>query len=38
MKDYLEMGYENPEDILYEMFGVDNDEDLDDALDCWGND
>ena len=33
MEDYLEMGYEDPNDILYEMFGVDNDEDLDDALD-----
>lgn len=38
MEDYLEMGYEDPNDILYEMFGVDNDDDLDDALDSWAND
>ena len=29
---------EDPNDILYEMFGVDNDEDLDEALDSWAND
>lgn len=28
MEDYSEFTYENPDDILYEMFGVDNDEDL----------
>lgn len=37
MEDYKELGYENPEDILYEMFGVDNDEDLEYAIDCWDN-
>ena len=38
MEDYREMGYEDPNDILYEMFGVENDEDLDYALECWCND
>lgn len=38
MEDYLERGYEDPNDILYEMLGGDNDEDLDDALDSWAND
>lgn len=33
IKDDMEDG-----DILYEMFGVDNDEDLEYALDCWNND
>lgn len=38
MEYYLEMGYKDPSDILYEMFGVDNDDDLDDAIDSWAND
>lgn len=33
IKDEMEDG-----DILYEMFGVDNDEDLEYALDCWNID
>ena len=37
-KPAMEMEYEDPNDILYEMFGVDNDEDLDEALDSWSND
>ena len=37
-KPDMEMEYEDPNDILYEMFGVDNDEDLDEALDSWAND
>lgn len=40
MMDDYEMGYEedHPNDILYELFGVDNDADLEDALDSWNND
>lgn len=38
MDDYREMGYENPDDILYELYGVDNDEDLDAAIeDSWND-
>lgn len=38
MEDYWGMGYEEMEDILFEMFGVDNDAELEYALDCWNND
>lgn len=39
-EDYKQLGYDHPEDILYEMFGITDgdDMDLEDALDCWNND
>ncbi len=38
MEDFKEMGYDDPEDILYELFGVDTEEDLEDAIDSWCKD
>ncbi len=33
-----EMDPDEMDYILYEMFGVDNDDDLEYAIDCWDND
>ena len=37
-EDYRQLGFEHHEDILYELFGVTNDSDLDDAIDCFNQD
>ena len=37
MEDYEVLGYDSPYDILFEFFGVENEDDLEDALDSWNN-
>jgi len=40
MDDLREMGFDSEEydEILYEMFGCSTEEELEYAIDCWGND
>lgn len=38
MEDCKLMGYDEKTDILYEWFGVETDEELEEALECWCND
>lgn len=36
-EDWEEMGYGSPDEILFDMFGARTEQELDDAIDSWGN-